>query len=596
VPSPAPDTPKPAAAPASDSEDKLFTDLSVPPDQEIIDLIKADLKFNRKGNPLNTVENLSLILSRDTCFAHIARFDRATGAIKHSPSFHGIDHLYAEITKYLSEKYNLETTVPKIDWLVNFLAYRDSINSLVILYRRLGPSPAENPLDSILGKVVLQDPSILPELHEALDLFFKKAALQVFVPELSDKVFPNDIIIIFKGPQGIGKTLIIKSISLSPDAYYDAGAGSMDEIATRDGYMKLAGLDICELGEFRMHNVVERLKSLASLTTFVFRPPYGRGNVTIPRTVSFIGSTNAEEFLLDGTGNRRYFPFSLVRIDFSLFHDDAYLFPQLRAWYRDWAVKFIQDAGEDLDRKLFGIHESEALIEYLARGREEARVISPSEDLVEEYIECVQDAVNRLDFDKLRSTRPTSPYWKEYYSAIEAAKLIFPSGRIPNDFYRVFGEVMAARDFTYARIKIAGRQFRAWTPKKVTGDRVTPPSEHVESESKRESIDMGIADTGCHPSPCHPEPELFIESPDSSPSMPLVDVPTSEHQAEPEPPEPIDPLTCSEAEVRELAARLVPHVPQAAADYLRGMVEGINQVNAITRELIALALEQAGQI
>ena len=60
-----------------------------------------------------------------------------------------------------------------------------------------------------------------------------------------------------------------------------------------------------------------------------YRPPYGRLDVTVPRTSVIVGTTNRAEFLDDETGNRRWWP---VRVGAAIDVD------KLQAW-RDqlWA-------------------------------------------------------------------------------------------------------------------------------------------------------------------------------------------------------------------------------------------------------------------
>lgn len=48
------------------------------------------------------------------------------------------------------------------------------------------------------------------------------------------------------------------------------------------------------------------VKSFLSSRQDTFRPPYGRGTITVPRSCIIVGSTNDDHFLSDVTGNRRY--------------------------------------------------------------------------------------------------------------------------------------------------------------------------------------------------------------------------------------------------------------------------------------------------
>lgn len=70
---------------------------------------------------------------------------------------------------------------------------------------------------------------------------------------------------------------------------------------------------IAELGELASLNKsdVESVSAFVAAPSDRFREAYGRGERDYPRTVSFIGTTNNPTFLIDPTGNRRWWPVSM---------------------------------------------------------------------------------------------------------------------------------------------------------------------------------------------------------------------------------------------------------------------------------------------
>ncbi len=81
--------------------------------------------------------------------------------------------------------------------------------------------------------------------------------------------------------------------------------------------MVLQGVWIFELGEMTAMNraETEALKAFLSRNADRYRPPYERAVRSNPRRCIFIGTTNAEGYLRDSTGNRRFWPVRTHKID-----------------------------------------------------------------------------------------------------------------------------------------------------------------------------------------------------------------------------------------------------------------------------------------
>lgn len=444
----------------------FFTDT----DDVIPDIAPAlipSLEVSRStGKVQATFANLRLIVDSDPVFRRITRFDRATGELKHSPKYAGMDALFADLAEYLAEIYGLEAPIPKLEWIATRQGHqpRNQFNSVVEAIAEI-PAPTVNPLDDIVEGLQLENPDDAPHVREILDLWLKKASLQLAVPEATngELVFPNDVIPVLHGPQGIGKTLLSSALAINPNLYLDVGTENLDDLGGRDGMMKLAGLDVAELGEYRSPKTLEVIKSLASITRFKYRQPYARSHVEIPRTVSYIATTNTRHFLTDGTGNRRFYPVNLHDVDRSMFEDRS-PFAALRAYYFRWAIRFIDDASDDLRAALFTVRESDELARHLDVAREAVRHVDSTEEVIEGYFDTVAQCVATGDYSPLAETRPTQAHQREFYSALEAVTIIYPHGRHPNNFYRTFTEVATRAGMIQQKLNIAGRRIRAWIP------------------------------------------------------------------------------------------------------------------------------------
>jgi predicted P-loop ATPase len=127
-----------------------------------------------------------------------------------------------------------------------------------------------------------------------------------------------DNVPIFEGVQDKGKSTAIELL-FSPWFSDD-----LAELGSKDAAMQVRvawGIEIAELAAMN-RSEIERVKSFVTRKVDRFRPSYGRRVIEVPRQSVFIGSTNADTYLKDETGNRRFLPIRCGTIDLQAIERD----------------------------------------------------------------------------------------------------------------------------------------------------------------------------------------------------------------------------------------------------------------------------------
>lgn len=120
-----------------------------------------------------------------------------------------------------------------------------------------------------------------------------------------DNPYSLDIILVFQGKQGIGKTRFFEKLALKSQYF---GEGMCLDPRDKDSVIQATSKWICELGEIgsTMKKDMDSVKAFLTKSTDEYRTPYGKATLHYPRITSFVGTVNDTEFLIDQTGNRRF--------------------------------------------------------------------------------------------------------------------------------------------------------------------------------------------------------------------------------------------------------------------------------------------------
>ncbi len=207
-----------------------------------------------------------------------------------------------------------------------------------------------------------------------------------------------DCMVIFEGGQGIGKSTLARL--LGGDHFADTGL----VLGDKDSYQNLQGVLVYEWGELDSLNrsEVTKVKQFVSSQKDRFRASFDRRPKDYPRQVVFIGTTNEDHYLVDVTGNRRFWPVRVTRaVDLEWFKENrAQLFAEALSYF-DAGERFHPNTKEQ--EQLFKPQQSQRQIEnaiaaaamrYLYDEKQRPGVSGENGTLVNEI--TVSDLLGRL--------------------------------------------------------------------------------------------------------------------------------------------------------------------------------------------------------
>lgn len=146
---------------------------------------------------------------------------------------------------------------------------------------------------------------------------------------------------VFEGSQYAGKSSIIRVLARRPEWLFDSDL----DIGSKDALQVLAGKWIVELAEMHAYSRAHAaaVKSFITRAIDTYRPSYGRGARDFRRRWVGAGTTNQDRYLTDTTGNRRWWPVTVGKVDLDhlervadqLWAEAVVRYDQGEAWHVD---------------------------------------------------------------------------------------------------------------------------------------------------------------------------------------------------------------------------------------------------------------------
>lgn len=205
-------------------------------------------------------------------------------------------------------------------------------------------------------------------------LWLIEAVARIFRPGCQ-----GDYAIILEGLQGKGKSSALKA--LGGPWFSNAPL----DLSNKDSMQALQGVWIYEIAELDAFNKAEVTKVKAFMTQSEdrFRPPYGHRFVSHPRQVVFGGTTNADEYFKDPTGNRRFWPVYCTYVDLP--------------WIEEWREQIFAQAVQEFQEGATWWPTREQERELIAPAQEQREISDPWVELILAWLSMPgQIAVNEF--------------------------------------------------------------------------------------------------------------------------------------------------------------------------------------------------------
>lgn len=209
-------------------------------------------------------------------------------------------------------------------------------------------------LPAICATLVPADPSQV----EWRDRIVVKALRQVYAAltnwRRGDAALAVGFVLVLQGAPGIGKTWWIKS--LMPPQWVADGitihlAGTNERDTIRKATLKPLG-EIGELDNTFARSEQSALKNFLTRTVDTYRLAYAPLEVSRPRGTAFMASVNSSQFLMDETGERRYWPLAVRQVDSYHTVDLQQLWAEIAFKWRRGETDYKLDRVEELMHKL----------------------------------------------------------------------------------------------------------------------------------------------------------------------------------------------------------------------------------------------------
>ena len=223
-----------------------------------------------------------------------------------------------------------------------------------------------------------------------------------------------DGVLTLVGSQGIGKTTIVRKLAIKPQFFRE---GQRITNFDKDDRRRCITVGVCELGEIDStfkRSDAGTLKAFITQSQDEYRLPYGRADIKAPRRTNLAATVNETNFLIDPTGNRRYWTIPLDTVDLDKLDrlDIGQIYRQI--WDTKITTKKDMQTGYRLTRE-----EQQLLAERNSNHEKPLKCEDEVRDIFAQYENSLLDGNLNIGSCQWKKEYITVSSFKDYHSSLK---------------------------------------------------------------------------------------------------------------------------------------------------------------------------------
>lgn len=325
-----------------------------------------DLELGRDGQIKSTSANIAVIVQNDVRINECMEYCEFTQEVRiriplktrhpNIPVLQVADPVKGDLwgdhhTRAIRMMLEAENGPGKLGWGLS-VSDRDLDLAIDMAARQLPFHPVKDVITATRWDGIKRAETIFIRYLGVPDNIYYRTIARLFLIAAVARVYEPghkfDFVPILEGGQGIRKSTFIKTLGMG--FFAELTADLDQEAKTVENMQGSWILELPELSSIKRSDI-ESVKAMISRTTSIVRLAYARRANEYRRQCVFMGSTNEEEYLVDRTGNRRWWP---VRVMVEDIDTDALAreMPQIVAEARQWYLE-MRKAQPEGDLPLF---------------------------------------------------------------------------------------------------------------------------------------------------------------------------------------------------------------------------------------------------